>query len=152
MKQSLASRALKIMLYVVFVVGVVGTGTLPWMLDRYMGYFYDAYSLQPGYRTFILGFMMVVAALGLWVIVELIRMMRSLSSDPFIMRNASALRRIGAVALAIALLFFLKCCYYVTFLTLAGGFLLLLCSLVAFTLGNLFRQAVVYKQENDLTI
>lgn len=152
MRETVASRVLKIMLYAVFVAGVGGTLTLPWMLDRYMVFFYDAYSLEPGYRTFILVFLMVVAALGLWVIAELILMMRSISRDPFVPRNVFAFRRIGGAALAIALLFFLKCCYYVTFLTLAGGLLLVLCSLVAFTLGGLFRQAVVFKQENDLTI
>jgi len=58
----------------------------------------------------------------------------------------------GIAGLIAALLFFAKCFYYITPLTLACGFLLLICSMGAFTLSDLFRRAVAYKEENELTI
>lgn len=152
MKESLASKALKIALYAIFALGVLGTVTLPWFLDYYTGYFYDAYYLQPGYRRFILSFLIVVALICLWILGELIGMMRSIPTDPFVARNVRALRRVGILAVVLAALFFAKCLYYLTFLTLACGFLFVVGALFLFTMCNLFRQAVTFKQENDLTI
>ena len=122
------------------------------MLETYTNILYDAYYLLPGYRKFILTFLMAVGALGLWVVWELIQIMRSIPSDPFVIKNVVVLRRIGFLVLFISVLFFLKCIYYVTFLTLACGFMFIVCSLFAFTLCNLFKQAVAFKAENDLTI
>jgi len=152
MKESLASKALKITLYVIFGLGVVGTLTLSLMLESYTKFLYDAYYLLPGYRRFILAFLMVAAALGLWIMWEMIAMLRSIPQDPFVERNVKSLRRIGVVLIGLSALFFLKCLYYVTFLTMACGFLFVVCGLFAFTLCNLFKQAVAFKQENDLTI
>lgn len=152
MKEPIVSKALKAALSIIFVLGVLGTVTLPWLLNYYTYYFYDEYYLRPGYRQFILLFLMIVAVICLWIVAELIRMMHSIPTDPFIMRNVLALRRIGILLVALSALFFAKCAYYLTFLTLACGFLFVVGALFVFTMSNLFRQAVVYKQENDLTI
>lgn len=152
MKEPLVSKLLTGALYLVFLAGVLLTVTLPLMLEWYTGYFYDAYYLLPGYRRFILTFLIVVAVLGLWVVLEMIGMMRTIPTDPFVRRNVLALRRVGIIGLVIAALFFFKCILYVTFMTLLCGVILVICGLFAFTLSNLFRQAVTFKEENDLTI
>ena len=152
MKESNISKTLRIVLYVIFIAGAIGTITLPFMLETYTNILYDAYYLLPGYRKFILTFLIIVATLGLWVVWELIQIMRSIPADPFVIKNVVILRRIGFLALLISALFFMKCLYYVTFLTLACGFMFIVCSLFAFTLCNLFKQAVAFKEENDLTI
>ena len=152
MKESNISKTLRIVLYIIFVAGVIGTVTLPFMLETYTKILYDAYYLLPGYRKFILTFLMIVAALGVWVVWELIQIMRSIPADPFVVKNVVILRRIGFLVLLISAMFFLKCLYYVTFLTLACGFMFVVCSLFAFTLCSLFKQAVAFKEENDLTI
>jgi len=152
MREPLVSKALKIILYIIFVLGVLGTVTLPLMLDTYTGVLYDAYYLQPGYRGFIICFLMVAAVFGLWAVLEMILMLRSIPCDPFVARNVRALRRLGIILLILAALFIAKCLYYVTFLTLVCGLLFFVCGLFAFTLGSLFQQAVAYKEENDLTI
>lgn len=152
MKEPVVSKALKILLYIIFVLGVVWTATLPLMLDSYFRVLYDAYSLESGYHTFILVFLMLASALGLWIILEMIGMLRSIPQGPFIIRNVRALRRIGVILLALSALFFIKCVFYVTFLTMACGLLFILCGLFAFTMRDLFLQAVIFKDENDLTI
>lgn len=152
MKEPLVSRALKISLYIIFVLGVLGTLTLPLMLEFYTGLFYDAYYLEPGYRTFILIFLFIAAIMGLWIVLEMIWMLRSIPQDPFVVRNVRSLNRIGVILLVLAVLFFAKCMVYVTFLTMGCGLLFIICGLFAFTLANLFRQAVAFKEENDLTI
>jgi len=152
MKESFASKVLKISLYVIFALGVVGTASLHFMLDYYMMLFYDAYSLYPQYRTFLFIFMTSAAIPGLWVVWEMILMMRSIPLGPFIIRNVHALRRIGVIMFVVSAMFFAKLFLYFTFLTMAFGVLLLILAFFAFTLSNLFRQAVLYKEENDLTI
>lgn len=152
MKEPLVSRVLKISLYIVFVLGIIGTMTLPFMEEVYIGYFYDQNYLKPEYSTFILVFMISVAILGLWIVLEMIWMLRSISNNPFIKRNVLALSRIGIILFVISAMFFAKCIAYLTLLTMGCGFIFLLCGFFAFTLANLIRQAVAYKEENDLTI
>lgn len=152
MNTPISSKILKALLYIIFIAGTMAVLTLPWMLEQYTGAFYDAYYLEPGYKIFITAFMMIVGSLGLWIVGELIVMLRTISSGPFIERNYKALKRMGVASMLTAFLFFAKCLQYVTILTLVCGVLLLVCGLVAFTLCDLFRQAVRYKEENDLTI
>ena len=152
MKISLMSRLLLYALYAGLAVAVLITATLPFLLDFYSKLLYDAYALAPGYKAFILPFLLFFGAAGTWVILELIWMLRSIPRGPFITRNVLALKRVGFIFLALALEFFGKCFYYVTFLTMLGCVIFLLGGLFAFTLANLFRQAVVYREENELTI
>ena len=152
MKEPLVSRILRYSLYLIFCLGLCIILTLPMLLDIYSLYLYDSYSLHQGYRTFILAFLVLIGCLGLWVIADLIFMLRTISTDPFLQRNVRALKRIGAIALVIALLFFFKCLWYITFLTIVCGIVFLFCSLVIFTVGMLFARAVQYKEENELTI
>ena len=152
MKEQLASKVLTISLYIIFILGIIGTVSLPFMLEYYTKIFYDAYYLESGYRTFLMIFLFCVAIPGLWIIWEMILMMRSIPQGPFVIRNVRALNRIGVILLVISALFFAKLLFYVTFLTMACGFLFLIFGFFAFTLSNLFHQAVQYKEENDLTI
>jgi hypothetical protein len=100
----------------------------------------------------MLAFGIIVGVLLLWAVGEMILLMRSIPQGPFIGRNTHALSRIGVAALLLSGLFFAKCAPYFTPLTLACGFAFLVGGLFAFTLANLFRQAVSFKDENDLTI
>ena len=152
MRETLSSRVLRISLYIAFGLGLLGTSTLPFMLEYYIGFFYDAYYPEPGYRTFLIIFIMSVAVPGLWIILEMIWMLSSIPRDPFVMRNVRALSRTGIILFVISAMFFAKCFVFITFLTVGCGFLFLICAFFAFTLSNLFRQAVDYKEENDLTI
>lgn len=152
MKPSFASRFLTALLYLIFAAGVVCAATLPWMLDTYADWLYDSYLLAPGYRAFITAFLYAVAAPGLWIIGEMIAMMRSIPGDPFVRRNARALQRVGILLFLTSALFALKCFLYVTLLTLGGALLLFVAGLFALTLASLFRQAVAFKEENELTI
>ena len=152
MKGSLASRLLNIVLYIVFVLGILITITLPFMLERYIEYLYHTSYVEQGYHNFILAFLIVVAIPGLWIIWEMIRMLHSVQQGPFVMRNVRALNRIGVILFVLAVLFFVKCCVYITVLTMGCGVLFTIGGLFAFTLANLFHKAVIFKEENELTI
>ena len=152
LKESAASKILRMILYVIFAAGIALTVTMPFMIDTYMRVLYDAYEVREGYRIFITVFLMLVGALGLFIILELIIMLRTMLKDPFVKRNVRSLNIIGVTAFITAALFFVKCFLYVTIMTLLGGICLVILGLFAFTLANLFNKAIEYKEENDLTI
>ena len=152
MREPIVSRILRYSLYLVFMMALLITITMPMMIDTYFRWIYDVYSLRAGYRQFIMCFTMVVGFASAGALFEMILIMRSASAEPFIERNGKALKRIGIIAMLIAILFFAKCGWYVTFLTMVCGFIFLLGSLFAFTLAELFSRAVQFREENDLTI
>ena len=152
LKESVAAKILRIILYVGFAAGSVMTATMPFMIKTYMKILYDAYELYEGYLIFITVFLMIVGVLGLFIVFELIIMLRTITTNPFVKRNVKSLNIIGITAFVTAILFFVKCFLYITIMTLIGGVCLVILGLFAFTLADLFKKAVRYKEENDLTI
>jgi hypothetical protein len=152
MKESVFSIALRFALYAVFIAGLAGAATLPFMLDHYANLILGHAALSEAYRAFILPFLMGVAVPALWIVLEMIWMMRSIPRGPFVMRNVRALYRIGALLMLLAAAFAFKCFFFITFLTLFCVFFFILSGLFSFTLAALIRQSVVFREENDLTI
>ena len=152
MKEPLVSRILKYALCAAFIAILAGAATLPFMYDRYASVLYDAYYNQPGYRAFIIIFLIFASAPCLWITLEMIFMLRSIPKNPFAAGNVRSLNRIGALFFILAAAFFIKCALYITILTLLCGFLFVGGGLFAFTLAALICQSAAYKDENDLTI
>jgi len=152
MKEPLFSRILKYALYIAFVMGILGTLSMPYMLETYTFIVHGAASLDPAYRAFILPFLMIVAIPCLWIVLEMILMLRSIPKGPFVMRNVHALYRIGIIFWVLAAAFFGKCFAYLTFLTIFCAFFFIGSGLFAFTLAALIRQSIVFREENELTI
>jgi len=152
LKESAASKILRIILYVIFAAGIIVTVTMPFMIKTYMKVLYDAYEVREGYKIFITIFLMVVGTLGIFIIFELIIMMRTITKNPFIKRNVKSLNIIGITAFITAALFFAKCFLYITIMTLLCGICLVILGLFGLVLADLFKKAVEYKEENDLTI
>ncbi|MCL2841286.1 MAG: DUF2975 domain-containing protein [Defluviitaleaceae bacterium] len=152
MKETLFSKTLKYALYAALVVGVILTVTLPFMLDTYARIIHGAVSLTPAYRGFIMPFLMIVAVPCLWIVVEMILMLRTIPTGPFVMRNVKALYRLGTLLFILSAIFIAKCFIFITFLTLFCAFMFVGSGLFAFTFAALIRQAIVFREENDLTI
>ena len=151
MKEPLFSIILKYALYVAFVSGIALAATLPLTLDRF-AVFMTASPLNPSYRAFILPFLMIVAIPSLWIVLEMIFMLRTISRGPFVLRNVAALYRIGIIFLVLAAAFFVKSLLFLTFLTMVCLLLFICAGLFSFTLAALIRQSVIFREENDLTI
>jgi len=152
MKEPLVSRILKYALYAVFAAGVVITATLPLMFTTYTYIFFGNVSLREEYIAFIVPFLMSIGVPCLWIVLEMIWMLRSIPKGPFVIRNVHALYRIGILFLVLAAAFAAKCFIFLTFLTLFSAFLFTGGGLFAFTLAALIRQSIVFREENDLTI
>ena len=159
MKETLFSKILQYALYAAFIAGVTGVVTLPIMRGFYSDVIHEVFSVGVAYRAFIMPFIAVMAIPCLWIVLEMILMLRSVPKDPFVMRNVHALYRIGIIFFVLALAFMVKCLIFLLpsavllmVLTLACIFLFVMFGLFAFTLAALIRQAVVFREENDLTI
>ena len=152
MQESLFCKILKFALYAAFVVGLAATVTLPFMLDFYTEVVLRTTSLSSAYRAFILPFLMVVAVPCLWIVLEMIGMMRTIPQSPFVQRNVRALHRVGVLFMGLSAAFIIKCLFFFTFLTLFCVLIFIGAGLFSFVLAALIRQSIVFREENDLTI
>jgi len=150
MKEPVLSIILKYALYLAFVAGLLMAVTLPMMIDNYAAMF--GLRLGETYRAFIVPFLMITSAPSLWAVLEMIGMMRSIATDPFVMRNVKALYRIGFIFFVLAVIFFVKCLIFPSFLTVVCTFFFIGSGLFSFTLAALIRQSIVFREENELTI
>lgn len=97
-------------------------------------------------------FLAIAGLLALWILLELIAVVRTVTGDPFTPRNVAAFIRMGAAAEAAGALFAVKCFVFFTPMTAVCAIVMLLAGLFALVLAGVFRKAVEYKRENDLTI
>ena len=96
--------------------------------------------------------LLVCCAIALWILIELAAVLKTVESDPFVERNAAAFMRMGIAAEAAGLVFFVKCFFMFTVMTAVCALVMILSGLFALTLGMVFKRAVEYKRENELTI
>lgn len=141
----------RFLLYLLLAVTVTAIVAMPFCLEKWIAK-WDEFNGAAGYTAFLFAFLALTGACAAWIIIELIGVMRTLSSEPFILRNARALRRMGIAGEAAALLFLIKCFVFITPMTVVCCGALILAGLFALVLSGVFAQAVRYKQENDLTI
>lgn len=95
----------------------------------------------------------VSGALAVYILHVLKRMFRTLlSGNPFVSENVSCFRRIAVASAAIALVYLVKCVVLFSIETLVIAVIFAIACLFCLTLKDVFKQAVSYKEENDLTI
>ena len=152
MKEPVVSRILKYVLYAAFGLGIVGAITLPFTIDTFFRVFRNAPTLLSMYRSFVLSFLMAMAVPCLWIVVEMIAMLNTIPSGPFVRRNVRALYRIGIIFFALSLAFFGWNFVFVNIIVMAGAFFMVGGGLFAFTLAALIAGAITLREENELTI
>ena len=86
------------------------------------------------------------------IAVTLFCMMGTLEKDPFVQKNVNALRRMGILALIIALLGLSTLFLHPVPLAVIAALPVAMCGLFSLVLSRVFAQAVAYKLENDLTV
>ena len=92
-------------------------------------------------------------ALAVFILVQLRKMFRTLlNDDPFVSENVSSLRKIALASALISLIYFIKCFFRPTFMTLAVFAAFAVATLFSLTLKDVFKRAVNLRRENDLTI
>ena len=88
-----------------------------------------------------------------YILYHLKQMFRSLLvGNPFVDKNVSHFRKIAVAFWAIALMYFVKCFFMFTGATLVIAVVFVVGCLFCLTLKDLFKQAINYKTETELTI
>ncbi len=92
-------------------------------------------------------------SLSVYILFTLRMMFKTLlNNDPFVVKNVVAFRKIAISAFLIAVIYFVKCFYMFTYMTLAVCITFCIASLFCLTLKDVFKRAYLLRQENDLTI
>ncbi len=108
---------------------------------------------KPQYYAVLAGIIASLCLLGgEYIAATLFCMMGTLDKDPFVQKNVDALRRMGIVALVIALLGIGTLFLHPVPLAVIAALPVAMCGLFSLVLSRVFAKAVAYKQENDLTI
>jgi len=144
------SGIFKRFLDLIFLGGIVIVLALPFLLNWYMDYLKGYISEK---YWFLLPFLYITGILALITVNELRRIFKTLNRrDPFRIDNVKSFKRLSICCFAISFFYGVKIFVFNSFLTIImfmvfiiGGFLLMI-------LAEIFRQAVIVKEENDLTI
>lgn len=152
MRVPLVSKMFRVTIYIFLAAGVITVGITGYIGVKNWKDVSNFSYLFSDFDTFMVVFIFFIAILMVWLMVELSRMMKTLWDNPFTTRNVDALFRLGIDILFLVFFFLVKSIFFYTILTVICTAGLLGASLAVFTLQSLFRQAVAYKEEVELTI
>lgn len=140
----------KIILDVIFLGGIAILISLPYTLGWYM---------QMIYRTntenylFLLVFLYISGIFCLVLVYEMRKIFKTLNNkDPFVRGNVKSLNRVGLCCFVIAAAYIIKIFCYNSVLTAIITLVFIIAGIFAVVLAEVFRQAIIVKEENDLTI
>lgn len=144
------SGIVKRFLDLIFFGGIAIILSLPFLLKWYLDLFIRNTSEL---YWFLLPFLFLTGFCALLIINELRRIFRTFNRmDPFRMDNVKSLRVMAVSAFTIALLYIVKIIFFNSFLTIVLTMVFIIAGFFTFILAEVFRQAVIVKAENDLTI
>ena len=152
----LKSRVLYLFVIIVLLVGMIMGLILATFMVLNVFPVTKLYFLEQGkslvfyYLAGAIALLCVVGAEYIGII--LLKMMFSLSKDPFIEANVRALRGMGVTALAIMSLGLSTLLLHPVPLAVIAALPVGLCGLFSLVLSGVFERAVAYKKENDLTV
>ncbi len=123
--------------------------SMPWWLETYL----DIRTSASHYynRYFILLFASgVMAEIVMW---QARRLMHNINNvGPFIMDNANILRKIAFCCVAISVGYFFAIPFLPSFFVVIIALAFAVVAVLCFVFAELFKQAVIFKQDNELTI
>lgn len=144
------SGAFKRFLDLTFFGGIAIIVALPFLLKWYIDVFRG--SITEKY-WFLLPFLYFTGVLALAILNELRKIFNTFNRrDPFLMENVKSLRNMALSAFAISALYIVKVILFNSFLTIILAMVFIIAGFFGLILAEVFRQAVIVKEENDLTI
>lgn len=142
------SNFIEIFSKIIFVLGIIITITLPFLLKKYMEWF----NPQLNY-TFSLIILYVSSVPALIIIYSFIKIFRNLKKDnPFIMDNVKRLKIISVCSLIIAIEYIVGMFFIMSVFEIILIAVFLIAWVGGYILSELLKKAIEYKEENDLTI
>ena len=144
------SGFVKSMLDLILATGAMMLLTLPFNLK----YCFDNYVWTAGeYYWFLLFFLEITGVLELALVFELRKTFYQINkNEPFVDATAASFKKIAVLALLISAVYVVKIIWYPSFLTIFLTVAFIIFGLSGLVYSEIFRQAVRFKEENDLTI
>ena len=144
------SGLVKYILDLIFFGGIGILLSLPITIKWYLGLMYSSTSEN---YNFLLGFLFITGILALVVVNEIRNLLKNLNKrNPFIMNNVQSLNRIAVACLIVAACYVIKIIFYNSFLTIIVMMVFIITGFFSIILAEVFRQAVLVKEENEMTI
>ena len=130
--------------------GIAIVLTLPFLLNWYMDYLQGYISEK---YWFLLPFLYITGFLALILVNELRRIFKTLNRrDPFRMDNVKSFKKMSVCCFAVAILYGVKILIFNSFLTIILSMVFIIGGFFLMIIAEVFRQAAIVKEENDLTI
>ncbi len=124
---------------------------LPWVIDEYLKML-GAWC-NTSARTVLLIVLYPSGICALFIENELRRLFKSLENkNPFVIENVKSLNRMGIFLIVIIVMFIFKIVMLNSIMTMLSAGAMVILSLFCFILADVFKQAVIYKEDNDLVI
>ncbi len=162
MKKDGLTRFTKLLLDVLFYVGILVTLSLPasvrllieWASgsgkDSPFGYLSGGIGQHYVEAVVLYFFLGIAAILIIW---ELRKMFKTvLQQTPFVMDNVRSLHRMAKISLLVVILAIIRSVVYMTIAMLVVILVFVIAGLFSEVLSRVFEEAINYKEENDLTI
>ena len=144
------SGIVKYILDLIFIGGIAILLSLPISLKWYLGLMYTRTSEN---YYFLLGFLFVTGIFALVIVHEIRILLKNLNKrNPFILENVQSLNRIAVASLMVAACYAIKMIFYNSFLTIIVMMVFIIAGFFSIILAEVFRQAVLVKEENEMTI
>ncbi|MDF2910509.1 MAG: hypothetical protein K0Q56_1390 [Sporolactobacillus laevolacticus] len=144
------SGLVKHMLDLLFIGGIGIFLSLPWSVKWYMSQLYEETSRN---YWFLLIFLYVTGFFALQIVYEIRRIFKTLNRrNPFMMDNVNSLKRIAIASFLISIAYLVKVVCFNSFLTIVLAMVFIIAGFFSIILSEVFHQAVMVKEENDLTI
>ena len=135
---------------IMFVLGILITATLPFLLKTCGKY------VEPGIEKYIWQNSVVLGLCGIFslmIVWELRKMFKTvIADDCFVRNNVTSLKKMSIYSVGIVFFMAVKCLFNITLATMAIMMVFIIAGLFSRVLAQVFDKAVTYKLENDLTI
>jgi hypothetical protein len=143
------SRALRVCMQVTFAAGLLITVFLSVIMEKFFAYYFS--SARYYWACVVLLTLSGVCSLNiLWQLIKLLKTVNN--KNPFVRENAMRLNRVAASAFVISGLFLALMYFRISVFVFGIGYVFLIAGFFCLVLSGLFKKAVDYKDENDLTV
>jgi len=139
----------KITVDIMFFGGIVSCAVLPFALPWLMRLTGVSMQFRWHYTIILLS----AGVCAVYIMYQLKRMFKTLvSGNPFVSQNVSCLRKCAVASAVIAGIFLVRLIMWFTIAASIIALVFFILSLFCLTLKDLFKQAVIYKEETDWTV
>lgn len=129
--------------------GVIVCALVPIMTYKFVPYI----PYIKGIELPIIIVLLIAGSMSLYILWGLRRIFNTIvNTNPFNLENVTILRRLSVAAFIISIDFIVKCFFWFTLATAIIVIIFAIAGLFCLVLADVFTQAVLYKEENDLTV